>query len=180
MPRVMFVVGAPGVGKTTALTGLLDPFDMALIQKPKWTLSKDVALVGHYGSGGFDGGDTIAYNGAADALAYWHAHIYPDPSVQLSVLDGDRFSTINCWKTIGLTIPRDQIRCVYLYGSDAALAQRRAARNNKQDPSWMKGRATKAFNFSRHFDRDQLREVDTTDMTPGEVTRLIRVAGGLP
>ena len=180
MPCVMFVVGAPGVGKTTALTGLLDPFDMALIQRPKWTLSQDVALVGHYGSGGFDGGDTIAYNGAAEALDYWLAHIYSDPSVNLSVLDGDRFSSGNCWRRVTGAVDRDQIRCVYLTCDEATLDHRRAARNNKQNPAWMRGRGTKAFNFSRHFDDDQLVEIDTTGLTPGQVTRLIRVAGGLP
>ena len=177
MTCVMFVVGAPGVGKTTALTGLLDPFSMALIQKPKWTLSESVALVGHYGSGGFDGGDTIAYNGAAEALDYWLAHIYPDPSVSLSVLDGDRFSTSNCWRRVTGAVPRDQIRCVYLTCDDDSLVARRASRNNKQNPAWMRGRATKAFNFSRHFDDDQLVEINTTDMSPEQVTEQIRKAG---
>jgi hypothetical protein len=179
MPCVLFVVGAPGVGKTTALTGLLDPFGMALIQRPKWTLGDGVALVGHYGSGKFDGGDTIAYNGAAEALDYWLAHIYSDPTVHLTVLDGDRFSTSNCWRRVTGAVPRDQVRCVYLTCDQAGLEQRRASRNNKQNPSWMRGRATKAYNFSRHFDDDQLIEIDTTDLTPDEVTSRIKAAGGL-
>ena len=179
MSCVMFVIGSPGVGKTTALTGLLDPFGMMLIQRPKWTLSRDVALVGHYGSGGFDGGDTIAYNGAAAALDYWFAHIYTDSSIQLSVLDGDRFSTGNCWQRIIGQVPRDQIKCVYLTCQDVELDKRRASRNNKQNASWMKGRGTKAFNFSRHFDQDQLVEIDTTNLDSHEVTRLIRAAGDL-
>ena len=179
MPCVMFVVGAPGVGKTAALRSLLDPFNTALTLRPKWTLSNDVALVGHYGTGTFDGGDTVGYNQAAQALDYWLEHIYPDPCVQLSVLDGDRFSTSNCWRRVTAEIPHDQIKCVYLTCSDQALQDRRSARNNKQNPSWMKGRATKAFNFSRHFDNDQLIEIDTTGLSVEQVSERIREAGGI-
>ena len=174
---MLFVVGAPGVGKTTALAALLDPFTTSLVPRPKWTISPPVALVGHYGSGDFSGGDTVPYNGAAIALDHWFRHLRHDPDIRASVFDGDRFSSVGLLRRMqgqGL-----DPACLLLTASDATLADRRHARGSKQNPSWMKGRATKAHNFSQLFDATRRHQVNTDDLTPDQVTTQITSMLGL-
>jgi hypothetical protein len=168
---VLYVVGAPGVGKSTALTGLLDKWATALVQSPKWTLSAPIALVGHYIKGGHDGGDTVPYDGAAECLTYMRDVLLQDHRLHGFVLDGDRFTTSTCRQfTDGL--PGIRVVCVHLQASDATLTARRTARGSTQNPTWMLGRNTKAARFADSFP-DAVR-LQTDEMRPDEVTQAIR------
>ena len=175
--RVVFVVGPPGVGKTKALEGLLDPFTTALVLRPKWTISPPVALVGHYGDT-CGGGDTVPYDGAATAVDYWFMNVLPDEGLTTTVLDGDGFSTIGILRRLqgqGL----DPI-CILLQANEDTLTQRRANRNSKQSPTWMKGRATKALNFSHMFDDAHRYTIWTDGVEPHEVTKEIATLAEVP
>ena len=175
--QVLFLVGPPGVGKTAAAEGLLDPFATALIPKPKWTISPPVALGGHYGTT-YGGGDTVPYNGAAEAVDYWFMHILPDQGLKATVFDGDRFSSIGILRRLqGQGI---EPVCVLLQANQETLEARRASRASTQNPSWMKGRATKAVNFSNMFDHQHRYTIWTDGVEPSEVTQEIANLAGIP
>lgn len=151
---VYFVVGAPGVGKTSFLKEvfrLLDPEGQGypsayLTPKPKWTVWQSFCAAGHYSGGTFDGADTVPYNGVDDALAFWLRDLWPKKG-QLTFLDGDRFShekVVSFFR--GHAVP---VHCIQLVATPETLAARRAARGSTQNPSWMKGRETKAVRFAQ-------------------------------
>ena len=169
----LFVVGAPGVGKTVALRSLL-PFYYTLHVKPKWTLSTEIALVGHYGSGTFDGGDTVPYNGGAEAVNFWRTQVVP--SVGVSIFDGDRFSHQGAKAAVesaeGVTVG-----CVHLTCEPGELKVRRSARKNTQNASWMAGRETKAKRFASMFGTHQRLELDTSSLSVREVASEITSFG---
>lgn len=148
----LFVVGPPGVGKTTAiraLVGLSGPYCMTEtetleIPKPKWTVCGTTALAGHYRGNTFDGGDTVPYTGAREALEYWRAHLLPNAA--LTIFDGDRFSTqpsLDFIRSTGVAVA-----CVRLLASPETMTARRAHRGSNQNETWIKGRVTKANNFA--------------------------------
>jgi hypothetical protein len=156
---VLFVVGPPGVGKTTLVRRLLNT-PSTLIESPKWTVGEDVCAAGHYSGGTFDGADTVPYNGVQLALAYWESCL-TDRS--LTIFDGDRFShagTIAWFNARGV-----EPVCLALTAPDDALAARRAARGSKQNPSWMKGRVTKAARFADSFPTPRVLRLDAGNST---------------
>lgn len=166
----LFVVGPPGVGKTVALRCLL-PFYYDLHPSPKWTFAGDVALVGHYGTGTFDGGDTVPYNGGAAAVNFWRLKIAPE--LPLAVFDGDRFSHQGAKAAIECV---DNVRavCIHLSCDDDALAERRAARSNTQNASWMAGRVTKAKRFAALFPAERHLDLDTSSLSVEDVASELR------
>jgi hypothetical protein len=157
MNVVLWVVGEPGLGKTTLIRGLLNKLDphgsRSFFVKPKWTIVPGkLALAGHYTGGPFDGADTIPYNGAQAALDYWAAtselHTCP-----LTILDGDRLSHAGAL-TFFSNGPK-VVQCVvtHLIAVPTLGAARRVARGSKQPDSWVKSRATKATRFADLFDK---------------------------
>jgi hypothetical protein len=144
----LWLVGAPGSGKTTLVRELLGP-SPRLQQKPKWSTSSSNPLVsaaGHYGGGTFDGADTIAYNGAADALAWWTRNLARPGS--LTVFDGDRLSNATGLALVqGNVLAPLRCVCVLMQCPPAVLDARRRERGSDQNDAWMKGRQTKAERF---------------------------------
>lgn len=145
---ILFVVGPPGVGKTTLIRELLEP-DSYFVQKPKWTVGpgKRVCAAGHYMGSTFDGADTVPYNGVDAALAYWDSELRAH---QLTIFDGDRFSH----RGVVARFQRGsqhELRCLHLTAPDEVLAARREARGSHQNPTWLKGRVTKARRFAEEF-----------------------------
>jgi len=187
MPHVaLFVVGAPGVGKTSALKELLGS-EYELVESPKWTLGKDVALVGHYGKGTFDGGDTVPYDGAEDCFNYWKENVLPGKKFKMSVWDGDRFSTSKIFTA--LREAGVSLRCVLLTASPEKLKERRDKRGSDQNETWMKGRETKAQRFAEMFKNEndldmfgdegsdldaELVVVNTDNKTPVQIGEILR------
>lgn len=152
---VVWIVGAPGAGKTTLVRALLKQPGptLQLITKPKWTVVRDeynvyACAAGHYKGDKFDGADTVPYNGARAAFEYWLEKL---GCSAVTYLDGDRFSdqrALDWWRSCGC-----DTRCILLRADEQLLATRRAQRGSDQNPSWMKGRATKAERFAMHFHR---------------------------
>jgi hypothetical protein len=108
---IVWVVGEPGVGKTTLVReGLLED-DMELVGPPKWTVGQAVAAAGHYSGGKFDGADTVPYNGAAAALDYWATRLHTFP---LTIFDGDRFSNDNAVKFFHAREVTHRLCCIHV------------------------------------------------------------------
>ena len=164
---VVFVVGAPGVGKTTLLEGLLDVFNTYEIEKPKWTISDPFALVGHYQKKTFGGGDTLGYTQGGEAVDYMLHELIQKPELKYLFLDGDRMST----KSILKQVREAGIKpfCWFMTATDKALADRCSNRGSSQNPTWAKGRKTKAQNFASLFSLESRVEIDTTAMSAKDV-----------
>ncbi len=150
--RILFFVGAPGVGKTTLVRSFMDYMDgeedtppkRELIAKPKWTIAKDVyCAAGHYTGSMFDGADTVGYNQATVTLDYWFDRLSLTP---ITIFDGDRFSNKGSWEKFApLAFVRN---VVWVTAPDEVAAARRAGRGSNQNETWIKGRVTKAANFA--------------------------------
>ncbi len=142
MSTALFIVGPPAAGKTTLARQLLGDVTH-LVAKPKWTIGDRVCAAGHYTGDTFDGADRVGYNQVADTLGYWRDNIAP--TAKLTIFDGDRFSYVGAVKYVAQHCKR--VCCVFVDADEWVLAPRRAARNWAPDPTWLKGRETKAARF---------------------------------
>ena len=167
MGTVLWVVGEPGVGKTSVVRPMLGG-PLTLVMRPKWTVGAAICAAGHYTGGKFDGSDTLPIGDIKMALAYWAECLRDKP---LTVLDGDKLSTANA-----LALVRDAgatVRCVHLTAPAELVAARRARRGTSQDPAWVRGRRTKASNFAKLFSPGELLELTCWGELEG-VTQAVR------
>ncbi len=161
---VIWIVGEPGVGKTTFARNLIaslcapEPTKVEL-QNPKWTIfDGKVAAAGWWRRGIFDGSDTLPINQIKPAIVFWACHL---TSVPYAILDGDKLAT-----TGAVAVAQERgarLVCFRLRGLVEA-AQRRLERGSKQNESWIKGRRTKSRNFADRFPGEKF--IIPADMTP--------------
>lgn len=149
MATIVWLIGAPGAGKTTLVRALLlaaKPSTVVTIHKPKWTLVNGVlVLAGHYTGETFDGADRVGYNAVNAALDYWFANL---SKYSVTIFDGDRFSHEKVWHAF-----EDHNRMVVqLKASNETLNARRQNRGSNQNEIWLKGRASKVENFAQRHD----------------------------
>jgi hypothetical protein len=154
MSAVLWLVGEPGAGKTTLARQIIE-VPSKMTAKPKWTIGSKVVAAGHYTGGKFDGADTVPYNGAKEALAFWREMLAH--KAELTLLDGDRFSNataVEFFKSYVGPGGRPRLLCVLLKPSAELAAERRKLRGSDQNETWLKGRVTKANNFYEGFPAD--------------------------
>jgi hypothetical protein len=162
MSTILWVVGEPGVGKTTLVRELITWAGPRTARdvKPKWDVyGGRMATAGHYDGQTFDGADRLPIGDIYPALAHWAAYL---SNLPLTVLDGDKLATARARASITIQSPFIRQLCVRVLDDASFIAARRAARS-MQNPSWVKGRATKAWNFFHTFDRERRLEVDLRD-----------------
>lgn len=175
MGLVLFLLGSPGVGKTSLARRLLwsGGREPTLMYRPKWSFTDSVCAAGHYKGELFDGADTIPYNGARDVLESWSHRFIHWP---LTIFDGDRMSTKGTLEFLErFNTPRVAI---LLKANPSSLSARRTVRGSDQDPSWIKGRETKSDRFAQLIENDNnhirvsplhVRVFDTSHMTMDDV-----------
>ena len=86
---VIFLVGEPGTGKTTAIKRLLgkDFINLYNVNNSiKFTRKNKLVLAGHYTGKVFDGSDTLPFNAAQKNLDFWIENFYPSKKYQCSIL----------------------------------------------------------------------------------------------
>lgn len=169
---VLWLVGSPGVGKTTLVRALLGE-KRTLIASPKWTLTDEYIAAGWYTGQPFDGADTVPYNGAAAALDFWQQKLLRR-GAPVTILDGDRFSNATALaffrQQAELARPpvSIELRCLYASMNEASEESRRKSRGAEQNASWVKGRRTKALNFYTAFEGTKLK-LDFEGFTAAEL-----------
>lgn len=168
--KVVWIIGEPGVGKTTVVRELLGPTPSRNM-KPKWSLvHRGIGIVaaGHYKGEAFDGADTVPYNGVADALDFWLDNY---SGSELTIFDGDRFSHQKVVDFFKLRVPEHKLVCVQVLSARVELQRqaRFAVTGKNQNATWLKGRATKVKNFFTAFpgERYELENVGS----PAEVAK---------
>lgn len=153
--RLVYVIGEPGAGKTTAVDAYCaayEPIDLdAPIPHRAWMDDGDLAFVtlGRHRPP-FSGTDTLAMN-VQPVATTWLSH---PASPRLVLAEGDRLGNakfLNAMRDVG----RD-VTVVYL-ATDPDVAQaRRTARSastgTEQNASWVAGRVTKVSRLVETFD----------------------------
>lgn len=172
---ILFFVGPPGVGKTTLVRAYMEHLDpgnakRAYTANPKWTVASGAYVAaGHYKGATFDGADTVGYNQVNTQLKDWYANY---TSMPVTIFDGDRFSNRPAWDALALSnVHNAKLRVIHIVAPDSVLKARRAERGSDQNVTWMKGRVTKARNFSL-LDPNCI-ELDGTRATSGLLVELI-------
>lgn len=180
--NLLYVCGAPGVGKSTAMARLREPWDCEVMN----TASVPHVRLRHPLSGRvvgvelgvprpqFPGTDALSMSISPRALEFLDSI-----SVPFVMGEGSRLATR---PFIGSLAQRGvRTTLVWLQADQELLDERWRLRGAKQNPSWRKGAATRAAGlaewFNRHLRQDgfhRLAFIDCTELTPEEVADRIR------
>jgi len=164
---VVFIIGPPGVGKTSICKTVLNEWDKSLVAKPKWTLCPPYALAGHYCGTIHDGADNVGFHAALETLEYWRDFIVTDDDYKYTILDGSRFSTKNVYDL--MEKDKDLLSlCVYIKAKEEELEKRRKDRGTTQNAAWVKGCVTKADKFYGYFPEERRMEVQNPQRKDSE------------
>ena len=176
-PAVLWVVGEPGVGKTTFCRKLLASYGPAGACADNWTqFGADCAAVGSWTGAKFDGGDTVPPSRILPALnVYAREHL----GRSLVLFDGDKFASRTAVDFVRHTVRTNMVGrrlvCLHIVGPSSAAsgrAMRVAAGAKPQNESWVRGRATKSSRFAERFAAVGAGEVITIDRDKGETWEL--------
>lgn len=163
---VIFVIGAPGVGKTSVVKTVLDEWYKSLVLKPKWTLCPPYALAGHYHGTIHDGADNVGFHAALETIDFWREEIIMDDKYKRTIFDGSRFSTRNIFDLFEKEKEVLSL-CVYIKAKQEELEKRRKERGTSQNEAWVKGCVTKSDKFYGYFPEDRRLSVENPQRSDG-------------
>lgn len=154
--RITYYIGVPGTGKTTLMRSILAEYSK--VEEPEFVkegyvtyhkFSKQkVIILGRYDEGTFAGTDTWAKT-AGPKFRQWvldNAERYADWGVYG---EGERLSNNPTLDHLFEYCANMNLVCLKV--SDEELQRRRDARNNTQDPKWMKGMQTRIDNLCAKY-----------------------------
>lgn len=141
---LLYVIGEPGVGKSTTIAFLLnglqkiEAYDETVPYVVRSNFGKEVCITLGKDRDDFPGTDTLKMNILPEACE-WIKTVSPERTV---IGEGDRLAHPRFWnaaKEAG-----HQVRVVALITQDpGTAAKRRKARGSNQDASWLKSRGTR-------------------------------------
>lgn len=184
--QMLYLVGAPGVGKSTVARELRSGWDTYVNRSaavPHTVLSHPVSdrLIGvelGVPRPNFPGTDALAMDIGPRALQWLSTQCFP-----FALGEGARLATRPFIG--GLARAGVAVTLVRLAADEELLTQRWKARGAKQNPSWRKGAATRAERVADWFS-DQMApqrpgfrfylDMDVTEMAPAEIADRIRDA----
>lgn len=180
--NLLYVAGAPGVGKSTAMRLLRQPWDCEVMS----TASVPHVRLRHPLSGrpvgvelgvpreSFPGTDALSMSISPAALQFLSTLHLP-----FAMGEGSRLATRPFIGSLASAGVRTTL--VRLEADPELLEERWRARGARQNPSWRKGAATRATRIAHWFGAHrgqagfyQLVEIDCTELTPEEVADRIR------
>jgi hypothetical protein len=169
--RAAFIVGCPGVGKTTLVENLLGPHPTQGVGR--WTVGRDVCALGPYPHGG--GADALPFARAVFGKAYAQL---PLLASAVAILDGTRFSAVDAQM---LAEARVRLAAVVLRAAPATIARRRGGRGSKpMDAVWLAQQVARAERLSDAIVQRGGRSVGVDAERPAhEVAREVRLLLGL-
>lgn len=177
MTRALYVVGAPGVGKTALMRELKRPY---LVGDARRAWPKSLLwLTPLYGAdlvAGVELGRQRERFGGTDALGMAvmpHALAWLEQSQLPPIVlgEGSRLGTVGFLSELA---KRAHLTVVLLTATAECLAARRKARGSNQSPAWMRGAETRARNTASYMaNRARVFELDATDATPAELSSYI-------
>jgi hypothetical protein len=154
--RVTYYIGVPGTGKTTLMRGLLAEYSK--VEEPEFVKEgyvtyhkfpkQRVIVLGRYDEGTFAGTDTWAKS-AGPKFRQWvldNADRYADWGI---FGEGERLSNNPTLDHLFEHCANMNLVCLKV--SEEELERRRQARNNTQDPKWMKGMQTRIDNLCAKY-----------------------------
>jgi deoxyadenosine/deoxycytidine kinase len=153
--RVTFYVGEPGTGKTTLMRVILNEYRMVEpdefvedgpVKYHRFNKQKTLVL-GIYDNSTFAGCDRLSKS-VGPKFRQWlidNAEKYKDWGL---LMEGERFMNAPSLEAL---FQQEAINLVCLKVSEEELERRRAARNNTQDPKWMKGMRTRVENVCKNY-----------------------------
>lgn len=187
MTSTVYVVGAPGVGKSTLVDRLLETYRFTaatdagfppFAAQPMYRGDERLPSGFYLGRrrARFPGTDALSMAVLPAAIEWAQRGALPS----LIVGEGDRLAHERFLDALS---ERSRIAVVYLAASERILAERRAGRGSNQDPSWAAGRATRARNVAdaaEHMGWQVIRVYATA--TPDAIADRVRrelAAGGI-
>lgn len=174
MTRAVYLVGPPGVGKTTLMRELKAPYlegpaerawDRSLLWlTPLYAADRMAGVELGRTRDAFGGTDALGMAVMPQAKAWMEAA--PLPGLVLG--EGARLGTV---PFLDLLASRADLTVVHLTAKPAALTARRLARGSRQDPTWMRGAESRARNTADQLRAGgvRVRTLDATDATPAEL-----------
>jgi hypothetical protein len=156
--RIVYYIGCPGVGKTTRMREILAEYSK--VEQPEFVkeglvtyhkfAKQKVLILGRYDDGTFAGTDTWS-KGVGPKFRQWlidNRETYQDWGV---FGEGERLSN---QPSMDAMFEEESMKLVCLTVSEDELERRRAARNNTQNESWMKGMRTRIENLCKRYSHE--------------------------
>lgn len=165
---VRYLIGPPGVGKSTALASVTSGWSLTLQLKPfAHQVSAEGIVLGR-GDRDFPGTDTLSMSVLPKAVDW----LERQPDSVLIVGEGDRLATVKFFEAA--TVAGHDVRVAALVAPKAVVAARAKARGSEQAAAWVSGRWTKT---QRLIAALPVRVVDATrpaDTVAAEISDWIR------